>query len=129
MQTAFVFPHSTFAFSNFFTQITPATPIVIAFVFFTAFRSIKKYCPTTLNKMFCMTTSKEVTKVLEESEVELLPYSRAMQKWQLSAFNHEYFRDVNRLGMVKPVSSKHVNVVHHDYRKDPDEDASRLKIK
>lgn len=77
MESQFVFPNSSFKLSNYFTQLTPATALIISFVFFSACRIIKRYSPATLNKMFCMTTSKEVTKVFD-ADVELLPFSSAM---------------------------------------------------
>ena len=55
LETDNVFPKSSFHFSNLFTQLTPATPLVIFFVVFIVFRVIKAKCPHIMNQLFCIT--------------------------------------------------------------------------
>lgn len=79
LETDNVFPRNSFHPSHFFTQLTPATPLVIAFVVFVAFRVIKGNWPYIVNQLFCMTTKRDIKAHIEK--VEMKTYSRALKDW------------------------------------------------
>ena len=40
-------------------------------------------------------------------------YTQSLKDWQKNAFNAEFFRDINQLGMVKPGHSKAVDFTYN----------------
>jgi hypothetical protein len=75
LETSNVYPANSFRFMNFFNQLTPATPLVLFFVVFIAFRVIKGTWPYILNQLFCIMPARDVDKMIEE--VEIKTYSRS----------------------------------------------------
>ena len=115
LEAGTVYPDCPFSFAQFFTQLTPATPLVACFVVFVSFRWAKVLCPANLNSLFCIRNKNTIAEDFgDDLRGEMKQYTNSLKEWHKNAFNMEYFRDTNHLSMVKPGHARSVDFTKYN---------------